>query len=408
MMKKISKGLLVLLIFGLSFTSVLSDKEIVNAANKDTLGYYEEKLAQFKKEAEANANAINMTQSQINNANAEIERLKKETTTLTDEIKKLNEEIEDYKNQIKDKLIQSKQVLEYMQISNDRNVYLDYVFKADSITDLINRGYVIQELMAYNDKTIKELEQIVEDNEKREKEIDIRKEKINTTQDQLAKNIVSLGEKKSSLIEGGTDIKTQIKIYEEQVNMYKKLGCKTNDVIGVDCARNSGTGVFRRPTQTGYITQEMYYTPSYTHRAVDIGSRNGRGEKIYPVANGKITSIFKDYYGALCVAIEHYNINDGKTYTSLYVHMSSYAPGIKVGQNITSNQYIGYMGDTGYSFGVHLHLELIPCRLYNPGDRNCATWNSYTNFANKTIKNGYNIRQLISFPKGTYNSWNSR
>ena len=88
--------------------------------------------------------------------------------------------------------------------------------------------------------------------------------------------------------------------------------------------------------------------------------------------------------------------------------MSSYAPGLKVGQNISSNQYIGYMGDTGYAFGVHLHMEVIPCRLYNPSDSNCYSWNAYTNFAVKTIKNGFNLRQLINFPKGTYNSWSSR
>lgn len=407
MMKKILKYTFsILVVVGLlisSFTSV-----DVSAANKETLGYYEQKLAQYKKEAEDNANAINMTQSQINSANAEIERLRNETTTLTDEVKKLTEEIETYEQQIKDKLSESKQVLEYMQLSNDRNVYLDYVFKADSITDLINRGYVVKELMEYNNKTISELEQIIEDNKTREEEIKVRKEKITSTQQQLEKNIVSLGEKKESLQTGGVDIKGQIKIYDELVTTYKKLGCKTNDVIGVDCAVTGGTGVFRRPTVTGYITQEQYYTKSYTHRAVDIGSKNGRREKIYPIADGKITSIFKDYYGALCVAIEHKNLLDGKTYTSLYVHLSSYAPGLKVGQNISSNQYIGYMGDTGYAFGVHLHMEVIPCRLYNPSDSNCYSWNAYTNFAVKTIKNGFNLRQLINFPKGTYNSWSSR
>ncbi len=404
MMKKIAKITTCFLIIGLLFVSIFSGAS-VEAANNQTLGYYEQKLAQYKKEAEENANAINLTQSQINNANQEIARLRNETTTLTNEVKELTEEIEKCEQQIKDKLAESKQVLEYMQLSNDRNVYLDYVFKADSITDLINRNYVVQELMAYNDKTIKDLEQIIEDNKAREEEIKIRKEKINATQAQLESSIVSLGEKKESLQTGGVDIKAQIKIYEELVNSYKKLGCKSNDVIGVDCAVTGGTGVFRRPTQTGYITQEMYYTPSYTHRAVDIGSKKGRGEKIYPIADGRITSIYKDYYGALCLAIEHKNILDGKYYTSLYVHMSSYAPGLKVGQTITSNQYIGYMGDTGKAYGVHLHIEVIPCRLYN--DSNCYTWNKYTAFAVNQIKNGYNIRKLINFPKGS-NAWSSR
>lgn len=408
MMKKFLKVTFICLVLVGLIASTFAEQNEAYAARSDTLGYYEEKLAEFKKQAQDNANAINMTQSQITNAKSEIERLKNETTTLTNEVNTLTEEIEKYKTQINEKLSQSKQILEYKQIANDRNLYIEYVFKADSITDLINRGYVIKELMEYNDKTIKELEQIIADNEKRQSEIDTRKKKIDETQEQLAKNVTALGEKKESLQSGGVNIQQQIKIYEEQVNMYKKLGCKSNDVIGVDCAVNSGTGVFRRPTTTGYITQEMYYTSSYTHRAVDIGSKKGTGEKIYPVANGRITSIYKDYYGALCLAIEHYNVNDGKYYTSLYVHMSSYAPGLKVGQNITSNQYIGYMGATGKAYGVHLHIEVIPCRLYNYADKNCSTWNSYVNFANNQIKKGFNIRKLINFPKGTYNSWSSR
>ena len=382
---------------------------IANAANKETLGYYEEKLAQAKQEAKNNLNAINKTESEINYSRNQIEKLKNETLALTNEIKVLTEEIEKYQFEIKDKLSESKQIIEYMQMSNGKNVYIDYVFKADSITELINRSFVVQEIVDYNNKVISNLKQIIKDNSKRQEEIDSRKLKIASTEKQLEENIVSLGEKKESLSAGGVSIEKEIEIYEKQVNYYKNLGCKTNDVIGVDCAvAGAGTGVFRRPTVTGYVTQEMYYKPSYSHRAVDIGSKNGRKEKIYPIADGVITSIYRDNYGALCVTIEHYNINDRKYYTSLYVHMSSYAPGIYVGQKITSNQYIGYMGDTGYAFGVHLHMEVFPCRLYNSSDKNCYRWSVYDSYAKKLMKNGYNVRNLITFPKGTYNSWSSR
>ena len=408
MMKNSYKILSLLLVIYMLFT-VINPVDTKAASNKNTLGYYEEKLAQAKEDAANNRKAINKTDSEINYSRNEIQRLKNETLALADEVKKLTEEIEKYQFEIKDKLSESKQIIEYMQLSSGHNVYLDYVFKADSVTDLINRSYVVKEIVAYNEKIVGDMEQIIKDNEKRQVEIDKRKEKIAVTEKELENNIVSLGEKKESLSAGGVDIEKEIQIYQEQVNYYKKLGCKTNDVIGVDCAvEGAGTGVFRRPTVTGYITQEQYYKPSYTHRAVDIGSKNGRKEKIYPIADGRITSIYKDNYGALCLSIEHYNVLDKKYYTSLYVHMSSYAPGLSVGQKITSNQYIGYMGDTGYAFGVHLHMEVIPCRLYNSSDSNCYRWSSYDAYAKKVLKNGFNVRNLISFPKGTYNSWSSR
>lgn len=412
MMKKIFSKLFIILIFGaLVYSSIfeigLTEVEAAKTENV-TLGYYEEQLANYKRQAEENRKAINKTENEINYSKNKIASLKREALELVEEVKKLDEEIQNHKESITKKLEQSKQILEYMQITSGKNVYLDYVFKADSVTELINRNYAVKEIVAYNEKTIAELEQIIEDNEKREVEIEKRNKKIEETQEQLASNIVTLGETKNSLTTGGTDIAGQIKMYEDQVKAYKKLGCKTNDVIGVDCAVTGGTGVFRRPTATGYVTQEQYYTRNYTHRGIDIGSKNRRSEKIYPIADGVITAKYIDNWGALVLAIEHYNINDGKYYTSLYAHMSSYAPGLELKQKITSNQYIGYMGDTGKATGVHLHMEVIPCRLNNPADKNCYSLNAYLNYAPKVLANGFNLRSLINFPKGLYNSWNSR
>lgn len=406
MSKFFSGCLAVLLVAGLLLpTFKINEAE---AANKNTLGYYEKQLSKYKKEAQDNKNAINKTASEIKSTEQKIKDLKAEAVSLSKEVSQLNEEIELHKESIKDKLAESKQILEYMQLSNGKNVYIDYVFKANSITDMINRSYVIKEIVDYNTKVVQELEQIINDNKKREDEIEKRKVVISQKEVELEKNVVSLGEKKESLFEGGVGIASQIKIYEDIVKMYKDLGCKTNDVIGVDCAVQGGTAVFRRPTTTGYITQESYYSKSYTHRAVDIGSYNRTKEKIYPIADGTITSIYHDNYGALCIAIEHFNLKDQKYYTSLYVHLSAYAPGLYVGKKVTSNQYIGYMGNTGYSFGVHLHLEVFPCKLYNPSDPNCSRWSGWDSYAKKLIKNGYNVRNLISFPKGTYNPWYSR
>ena len=64
------------------------------------------------------------------------------------------------------------------------------------------------------------------------------------------------------------------------------------------------------------------------------------------------------------------------------------------------------MGDTGRATGVHLHMEVIPCRIYVDSD--CYTWDNYVNFATKKLANGYNVRNIINFPKGLYNSWKSR
>jgi len=374
-----------------------------------TLGEYEAKLNKYIKEAEENKNAINKTQSEIVSANNQINNLKNEMIQLGNEIQVLNSEIDDYNQKIKDKLLQSKQIIEYMQLSSGENAYLEYVFNADTTSDLIYRSAVVKELVDYNNRAIAEMEQLIVDNEHRQKEIDKRKEEINKKESELTSKIGDLGEQKSTLTEAGVSVAKEIKIYQELVESYKKLGCKSHHEIGVDCAVSGDAGLFRRPTQTGYVTQEAYYSKSYTHRGLDIGSYKKTSEKIYPVANGKIIAKYEDYYGALVIAIEHYSATKKTWYTSIYAHLDSYAPNLYVGKTVTSDQYIGYMGNTGYSFGVHLHFELIPCRMYHWNDPNCSTWNSYASYATNVLKNGYKgPRSLIVFPDGLYNSWNTR
>ncbi len=153
---------------------------------------------------------------------------------------------------------------------------------------------------------------------------------------------------------------------------------------------------WRLPTEIGTITQY----PSYYHTAYDIISPRGYNEAIYPVYDGVISSIYYDYAGALIVTILH--DEDGRKYTSQYVHLSR-INNIHVGDNVTTNDVIGYMGASGIASGVHLHLTLIDCALYSDG--NCPSLNGFFNYSRRRLSEGYNgLGYHINMP----NSWNSR
>lgn len=93
------------------------------------------------------------------------------------------------------------------------------------------------------------------------------------------------------------------------------------------------------------------------HYGIDI-AKSGT-VPIRASANGKVrVSTFGspgNYNGYGNVIVITHTVN-GKTYETMYAHMSSRT--VSAGTNVSQGQIIGYMGSTGRSTGQHLHFEL--------------------------------------------------
>lgn len=152
------------------------------------------------------------------------------------------------------------------------------------------------------------------------------------------------------------------------------------------------------PTEVGVVSQY----PSYGHVAYDITSPRGTAETIFPIANGVVTGVYKDPAGALVVTVRH-NV-DGKLYTSQYAHLSRYAEGLYVGKEVTVNDALGQMGTTGYSTGVHLHIALVDCSLFDNGDPNCANLNGFFRYGKVRISQGFNSLGAVMEVPGRWDS----
>ena len=94
------------------------------------------------------------------------------------------------------------------------------------------------------------------------------------------------------------------------------------------------------------------------HNGTDFSAPGGT--PIYAVADGVVSVATSHYSYGNYVQISHGTADDGKTYATLYAHMSSYV--VSVGQSVSKGQVIGYVGNTGEVYGkyggYHLHLEL--------------------------------------------------
>lgn len=171
------------------------------------------------------------------------------------------------------------------------------------------------------------------------------------------------------------------------------LPAKKNTVATLESPKR----IWYLPTEYGTITSY----PSASHFALDITSPRGTSEPIYPIANGIISGIYRDSAGAKIITVNH-NIN-GQNYTSQYVHLSSYAPDLYVGKPVTINDYLGFMGRTGIATGVHLHIAVVDCSIFDNNDSNCSSLNGFFRYGRERYYQGFmGLQSLINVPTTWY------
>ncbi len=88
----------------------------------------------------------------------------------------------------------------------------------------------------------------------------------------------------------------------------------------------------------------------YSHKGLDIA--NNTGTSIHAAASGVV--IYAGWDGSYGRKIIIYS---GFGYTTVYAHLSRVD--VNVGDEVTKDDLIGLMGDTGNSTGPHLHFEIL-------------------------------------------------
>jgi murein DD-endopeptidase MepM/ murein hydrolase activator NlpD len=100
---------------------------------------------------------------------------------------------------------------------------------------------------------------------------------------------------------------------------------------------------------SGPVTSPFGYRWGRLHAGIDIGV--GYGTPIHAAASGTVVLAgWTGGYGNY-TCIDH-----GGGLATCYAHQSSYA--VSSGAQVSQGQVIGYVGNTGHSFGAHLHFEV--------------------------------------------------
>lgn len=130
------------------------------------------------------------------------------------------------------------------------------------------------------------------------------------------------------------------------------------------------------PTNSGYtIASDYVYRINPVsgsrelHAAIDI-SGTGYGSPIYAVTNGVVSESSYRYQDGNYVCINH---NNG--YYTCYAHMSK--RNAAVGQTVARGQIIGYVGQSGWATGPHLHFEVWKNGKPWMGGKRINPWSMY-------------------------------
>ena len=389
--------------------------------NAKTIAEFEADVEKYKQELQSKKDQIALNDAEVVKIQNKINSIKNQIKAAEEEFKSLQEEIDESNREIKRKSEESKHIIEYYQISNGENSYLEYIFGATSITDMIYRMSVVEQLTEYNDKLTKELEELIKQNTIKQENLKKKQKELEELNKSLYEEQIKINAESTAIKHTMPSVEEQIRELNDNIKYYKSLNCGANeDVYACEyrIAQSTGNslpsvGTFARPMQYGYLVRG--FGGKYGHLGYDLSSNN-KTMPIYPIAAGKIHAIYTDacttsnfcynmgYWcngNAKIVVVKH-NYNGGYIYSS-YVHLSSYA-NIYEGQVVTRDTVIGYMGNTGCSTGPHLHLEIASCFWKNNGG---CTYNGY--YSNGRYIQGYtdkliNPSSLINIP----GSWGNR
>ena len=105
-----------------------------------------------------------------------------------------------------------------------------------------------------------------------------------------------------------------------------------------------------------------------SHDGVDLAAPSGT--PVHATAQGKVTFVGRQTgYGKVVM------LENPPPYSTVYAHLSRFAKGIRNGGTVKRGQVIGYVGETGWATGPHLHYEvhvddvaMDPLTVELPGD----------------------------------------
>ncbi|MDN4526154.1 murein hydrolase activator EnvC family protein [Fictibacillus fluitans] len=303
-------------------------------------------------------NKISQKETEIHNTKDQVEQLKKEIDVVQKRIDKRDKLLKDRINS----MYQSGGAVQYLEVvlgSKNFGDFLDRVVALNLIADqdrqLLEEQQKDKELLVEKKKTVEDKLAALEDKMNELQEL---KKQLDVQKKEKTRLMASLKKKHSKIeddVEKYENAAELLNSQEQAIKEEKARAQQANEQQSTSgsagkSASNTGSGMIMKPA-AGAFTSGIGSRWNKFHAGVDI-AQAGK-VPIYAAADGTvIRSDYSSSYGNV-IFVTH-NIN-GQTWTTVYAHMRER---VVQGGSVKRGQLIGYMGNTGHSFGQHLHFEL--------------------------------------------------
>ena len=334
----------------------------------------DEKLAALKDDRDKQLEYKNALDSQVSNLERQIDSLTAQITALDASIEEKNAAIAEKQRNIDEDVETLKERLCAIYMMGDAST-LEILLQSESVIDMAQKVELLNIITEHDTKLIARLTEDMEAIAAERTEIEGEKEQVAAARGELESSRTELAavqaEADRVLAELNQSV-ASVQAESDRIAAAKADADKAVDDWLADYyasqqqpsgGGSSGSGGYTStgnftwpvPGFTRLTTRFQKWTYGGYHRGIDIASTGGRsiyGAPIVAADSGVVIKAgWNNSYGN-CVYIDH-----GGGYVTRYAHASSLA--VSQGQTVTKGQTIAYVGNTGDSFGAHLHFEVI-------------------------------------------------
>lgn len=253
------------------------------------------------------------------------------------------------------------QQVRWMEETGETSIF-SVLFQAGSFADLLEYAMLVGDIMDYSDRIVKELQATQAELGEAREALQASRDQQAQVQRELETNLVALEDQRAEARAVLAQIAASESEYAQKAAQLAAEEAEAEQSLkeaeerwAAQIAANGATGDWYWPvpgyyTITSFFGWRDLYGSADNHTGTDIGVP--QGVEIHAAQAGVVTlSRYNSSYGNYCI------INHGNGYATLYAHQMQ-LPLVKVGDTVSKGQVIGYVGNTGNSFGAHLHFEL--------------------------------------------------